>query len=55
MAKFRELVEHLEFDELQKINNDIDTGAVHMKRIIENRLKQKETEHGHTCNVKNDP
>ena len=51
MAKFRELVEHLEFDELQKIRNDLETGAVHMQRIIGNRIRKKEVEHGRTCSV----
>ena len=51
MVKFREAVEHLEFAELQKIKSDLDTGAMHMKRIIEAKIQKKEAEHGHVCNV----
>ena len=51
MAKFRELVEHLSYEELQKIRNDIETGAVHMQRIVNNKLRKKEVEHGQVCSV----
>lgn len=46
---FRNLVDHLDYDELVKIKKDLDAGAVHIKRLINFKLKEKETEHKKVC------
>ena len=39
---FRELVDKLDLSELHKIKRDLETGGVHIKRLIDFKIKEKE-------------
>lgn len=49
--KFREIIDSLGIEQLSRIKRDIDTGSVHLKKIVERKLVEKEKEHGKYCNV----
>lgn len=47
--KLRELVTALEYEELIKIARDLDKGAVHLKKLVDDTMKEKETIHRKVC------
>jgi len=47
--KVKEVIESLDYEELLKLKNDIDGGAVHIKRLIAGKIREKEKEHGQYC------
>ena len=46
---FRQLVDNLDYDELIKIKRDLDSGGVHIKRLINFKIKEKELAHKKEC------
>lgn len=48
---FRELIEALDYEEMVKIKNDLKYGGIHMKRLIDEKIKEKELMHKKYCSV----
>jgi len=46
---FRDLIDNLDYEELVKIKKDLDLGGVHIKRLINFKIKEKEMLHKRTC------
>lgn len=49
--KVRDIIERLDIEELSKLKKDIDSGSVHLKKLVEKKIIDKEKEHGRYCNV----
>ena len=49
--KLRDVMDTLDFDELIKMKNDIDTGSIHLKNLIDNQIEKKEKVHEQHCCV----
>ena len=43
--RFEEVIDILDYNELMRFKNDIDTGAITLKRILEEKIKKKLKEH----------
>lgn len=51
--KLAELVEYLDYDELQKIQKDLTTGGMYLARLVEERIQQENKKHEVACTVCN--
>ena len=51
MVRVKEMIENLDYDELIKVKKDIDCGSIHLKKLIENKITDKEKEHNIECSV----
>lgn len=54
----REIVPGLEHDELVKVKKDLDTGGIHLRKLIDSQIKKNEKEHEQycsTCQARIDP
>ena len=47
--RFEDVVDILDYDELMRFKNDIDTGAITLKKLLEQRIKQKLKEYEKIC------
>ena len=47
--RFEEIIEILDYNELMRFKNDLDTGAFTVKRFLEDRIKRKLKEHERVC------
>ena len=47
--KFEEVIDILDYDELMRFKNDLDTGAVTLKKALEEKIKNKLKEHEKVC------
>ena len=49
--RLRDVVPDLEYHELKKIQKDLDSGAIHLKNLIDQEISKKEKEHRKNCSV----
>ena len=47
--KFEEVIDILDYGELMRFKNDLDTGAVTLKKALEEKIKKKLKEHEKVC------
>ncbi len=47
--RFEDVVDILDYDELMRFKNDLDTGAITLKKLLEERIKKKLKEHEKIC------
>ncbi|MEK6983150.1 MAG: hypothetical protein AABX33_01125 [Nanoarchaeota archaeon] len=47
--KFEDVIDILEYDELRRFKNDLDTGAIMLKKLLEEKIKRKLKEHEKIC------
>ena len=47
--KFEEVIEILDYNELMRFKNDLDSGAVTLKKLLEEKIKRKLKEHEKIC------
>ncbi len=47
--KFEELFEVLDYDELMRFKSDLDSGAITVKKLLEEKIKRKLKEHEKVC------
>ena len=47
--KFEEVVDVLDYSELMRFKGDLDSGAIAIKRLLEERIKKKLKEHERIC------
>ena len=47
--KFEEVFDVLDYDELMRFKNDFDSGAITLKKLLEERIKKKLKEHEKVC------
>ncbi|NQV09390.1 hypothetical protein HQ529_06070 [Candidatus Woesearchaeota archaeon] len=50
-VRFRDAVDALEYDELVKVKKDLRHGAIHIRRLVEDKIKEKEIEHKKFCSI----
>ena len=51
VVKVRDLIEHLDFDELNKVKKDLEEGGIHLTKLIEDKIKEKEKQHDSYCSI----
>ena len=51
MVRVKEMIENLDYDELIKVKKDLDNGSIHIKKLINQSIKEKEKEHNLECSV----
>ena len=47
--RFEDVVEILDYNELMRFKNDVDNGAITLKRLLEEKIKNKLKEHEKIC------
>ncbi len=47
--RFEEVFDILDYNELMRFKNDFDTGAITLKRLLEEKIKRKLKEHEKVC------
>lgn len=47
--RFEEVIEILDYNELMRFKSDLDTGAITLKRLLEEKIKKKLKEHEKIC------
>ena len=47
--RFEDVIEILDYNELMRFKNDLDSGAITLKRLLEERIKKKLKEHEKIC------
>ncbi|MBI2659611.1 hypothetical protein HYX07_00440 [Candidatus Woesearchaeota archaeon] len=47
--RFEEVMDILDYNELMRFKNDLDSGALTIKRLLEERIKKKLKEHEKIC------
>ena len=47
--RFEEIIEILDYNELMRLKNDLDTGAITIKRLLEEKIKKRLREHERIC------
>ena len=47
--RFEEMVDVLDYSELMRLKSDIDTGAITIKRLVEEKIKKSLKEHDKSC------
>ncbi len=47
--RFEEVIEILDYNELMRFKSDLDTGAITLKRLLEEKIKSKLKEHEKVC------
>ena len=47
--RFEEVVEALDYNELMRCKSDLDSGAITLKRLLEEKIKKKLKEHEKIC------
>jgi len=49
--KLRDVIENLDHEELIKMKKDIDAGGLHMKKFLQQKIKENEHKHDQYCVV----
>ena len=53
--RFEDIMEVLDYNELMRFKSDLDSGAITLKRLLEDKIKRKLKEHEKNCaNCSND-
>ena len=47
--RFEEIMDILDYNELMRFKNDLDTGAITLKRLLEEKIKKNLKEHEKIC------
>ena len=47
--RFEDVIEVLDYNELMRFKNDLDSGAITLKKLLEERIKKKLKEHEKIC------
>ncbi len=47
--RFEEVMDILDYDELMRFKNDLDSGAIALKKLLDERIKRKLKEHERIC------
>ena len=47
--KFEEVIDILDYNELMRFKNDLDSGAITLKRLLEEKIKKRLKEHEKIC------
>jgi len=47
--RFEDVVDILDYNELMRFKNDLDSGAITLKRLLEEKIKRKLKEHEKVC------
>lgn len=47
--RFEEVIDILDYNELMRFKNDLDSGAITLKKLLEEKIKQKLKEHEKIC------
>ena len=47
--RFEEVIDILDYNELMRFKNDLDSGAIILKRLLEEKIKKKLREHEKVC------
>ena len=47
--RFEDVIDVLDYNELMRFKTDIDSGAITVKKLLEEKIKQKLKEHEKTC------
>ena len=47
--RFEDVIDILDYNELMRFKNDLDSGAVTLKKVLEERIKKKLKEHEKIC------
>ena len=47
--RFEDVIEVLDYNELMRFKSDLDSGAITLKRLLEQRIKEKLKEHEKVC------
>ncbi|MFP4117381.1 MAG: hypothetical protein ACLFTR_00500 [Candidatus Woesearchaeota archaeon] len=49
--RVRDMIDHLDYDELLKLRRDLDEGGLHLLRLVNKKIKEFETEHKKYCST----
>lgn len=49
--RVKDVIRSLDYDDLIKLKKDLDSGSVHIKRLISEQIRSIENEHKKTCSV----
>ena len=49
--RLRDVVDYLDEDELKKIKRDLEEGGFHLRKFVENKIKEREKLHQTICKV----
>ena len=47
--RFEEIIDILDYNELMRFKNDLDSGAITLKKLLEDKIKKKLKEHEKVC------
>lgn len=47
--RFEEVIDILDYNELMRFKNDLDSGAITLKRLLEEKIKKRLKEHEKVC------
>lgn len=47
--RFEDVMEILDYNELMRLKNDLDSGAITLKKLLEEKIKRKLKEHEKVC------
>ena len=47
--RFEEVIDILDYNELMRFKNDLDSGAITLKKLVEEKIKKKLKEHEKIC------
>ena len=47
--RFEEIIDILDYNELMRFKNDLDSGAITLKKLLEEKIKRKLREHEKIC------
>ncbi|MFP4424501.1 MAG: hypothetical protein ACLFP2_04710 [Candidatus Woesearchaeota archaeon] len=50
-VRIRDVIPRLDMDELVKIKRDLDSGSIHLKKLINDEIAKKKNEHSGVCAV----
>jgi len=49
--RFRDVIDTIEYDDLMKMKKDLDDGAVHLSKLIDEKVKEEQKKHEQVCTV----
>lgn len=47
--KFRDVIDSLDYDELVKMQKDLDSGAMHITKFVNDKILERQKEHDKVC------
>ncbi len=49
--RFKDIIDNVEYEDLLKIDYDLDNGGTHLSRLIKKIIKDKQNEHDNKCSI----